>query len=212
MAGRIEVIAGSMFAGKTGELILRLERAKIAKKLSGKEGKEAQVTAYKHSLDARYDDVALATHPIEGDALLGRRYPAVPVASALMLERHWKRTPSDIIGIDEAQFFEPLLANVALLLASKGVRVIIAGLDMDSDGNPFGPMAALLAIAEKVTKVHAICVTCGSDASHTFYKRPVKQTQIEVGAAEAYEARCRPCWHKGQQERKAAEQAAMLQR
>ncbi len=178
--GRIEVICGPMFSGKTEELIRRLRRATFAKQ---------QIVSFKHSSDRRYSNEELASHG-------GMRWPGYPVQDVLAM--HEKISAStDIIGIDEAQFFKQELVEYAQGLADRGVRVIIAGLDQTYHGEPFGPMPELLSIAEEVTKVQAVCVQCGSSAGRSYRTKQVDGNGIiMVGAAESYEARCRSC-HQG---------------
>lgn len=184
--GRIEVIAGGMFAGKTGELILRLTRAELARQTTA---------AFKHALDVRYTPDNLATHVPPRPRGNSTEHPAVPVSTpgAILSRLDRSRLPS-VVGIDEAQFFDSTLPDVCQQLSAWGVRVIIAGLDMDSEGAPFGSMGTMLAIADEVTKVHAVCMQCGADATHTLYCGGDKQGQVLVGAQE-YSARCRACWH-----------------
>ena len=179
--GQIEVICGGMFSGKTEELIRRVRRAEIARK---------QVQVFKPSLDARYAAEHVASHN-------GLRAVADPVDNtAQIAERVEPETT--VVAIDEAQFFDQGIISLCEGLADRGVRVIVAGLDMNFRGEPFGPMPALMARAEEVTKLQAICVRCGAPASRTqrlidgrpaAYDDPI----ILVGAAEAYEARCRHC-------------------
>jgi thymidine kinase len=177
--GRVEVICGSMFSGKTEELIRRARRAVIAKQ---------NVQVFKPDIDTRYSVQRVTSHN-------GLAFEAVPVPSAqAILEQ---LTPdTTVVAIDEAQFFDSGIEQVAEQLANSGIRVIIAGLDMDFRGEPFGPMPALLCRADEVLKLHAICMVCGENATRTQrlvngqparYDDPV----ILVGAAEAYEARCR---------------------
>ena len=144
--GRIEVICGSMFSGKTEELIRRLKRAKFAKQ---------QVEIFKPSIDTRYSDVDVVSH----DQNTIQSTPIDSSSSILLLAGD-----NEVIGIDEAQFLDDGLVDVCNQLANRGIRVIVAGLDMDFKGKPFGPMPALCAIADDVQKVHAICVKCGSQA------------------------------------------------
>jgi len=177
--GSIEVVCGSMFSGKTDELIRRLIRATIAKQ---------KVQVFKPAIDIRYAVEKVTSHA-------GSNYDAIPVAKAQeILERLDQETT--VIGIDEAQFFDSKIADVAQELATRGTRVIVAGLDMDFRGEPFGPMPLILAKAERVDKLHAICMVCGDEASRTQrlvngmpakYNDPV----VIVGASELYEARCR---------------------
>lgn len=175
--GWIEVIAGSMFSGKTEELIRRLKRAKIA---------NLQVEIFKPALDIRYDEKNIVSH----DATFIQSSPVNHSANILLLSDNVQ-----VVGIDEAQFFDDGIIDVAQVLAEKGVRVIIAGLDMDYKGKPFGPMPQLLAIADYITKVHAICVQCGNIASYSF--RKVKNdSQVLLGEKDEYEPRCRSCFLK----------------
>ena len=177
--GSIEVICGSMFSGKTDELIRRLVRATIAKQ---------KVQVFKPSIDIRYAVEKVTSHA-------GANYDAIPVANAT--EIHTKLdSETTVVGIDEAQFFNAEVAEVAQELAARGVRVIVAGLDMDFRGEPFGPMPLILAKAERVDKLHAICMVCGDEASRTqrlVNGKPAKYDDpvVIVGASELYEARCR---------------------
>lgn len=176
LGGSIEVICGSMFSGKTEELIRRLRRAQIAK---------LQVEIFKPKTDTRYDETAVVSHDLNS-------IHSTPVdhSSAILLYG----SNSQIVGIDEAQFFDDELPEVCVKLANKGVRVIVAGLDMDFAGKPFGPMPALMAIAEEVTKVHAVCVKCGGPALFS-YRLVENQTQLLLGEKESYEPRCRVCFN-----------------
>ena len=174
--GSIEVICGSMFSGKTEELIRRLRRAQIAK---------LEVEIFKPKTDTRYDDTAVVSHN-------SNSIQSTPVenSSAILL----LSSNTQVVGIDEAQFFDEELPDVCIKLANKGIRVIIAGLDMDFKGKPFGPMPALMAIAEDVTKVHAICVSCGSPASFS-YRKVASESTILLGEKDSYEPRCRICFN-----------------
>lgn len=183
--GWIEVICGSMFSGKTEELIRRVRRAQIARQ---------KVQVFKHSLDARYAQREVTSHN-------GMQWEAVPVESTEQL-RSLIEPDTTVVAIDEGQFFDEGLADLCEELADRGVRVIVAGLDMDFRGEPFGPMPQLMARAERVDKLQAICVVCGGPASRTqrlingqpaAYDDPV----IMVGADEVYEARCRGCHQVG---------------
>lgn len=174
--GSIEVICGSMFSGKTEELIRRLKRAQIAK---------LNVEIFKPKIDNRYDD----THVVSHDSNSIHSTPLENSSSILLLG-----TNTQVVGIDEAQFFDDELPEVCIKLANKGIRVIIAGLDMDFKGKPFGPMPALMAIAEEVTKVHAVCVQCGSPASYS-YRTVSNDAKILLGEKESYEPRCRMCFN-----------------
>lgn len=176
--GWIEVICGSMFSGKTEELIRRLKRAAIAK---------LTVEVFKPASDVRYDPMAVVSHDTN-------RFDSHPVTRATDILA--LATPGAVIGIDEAQFFDDELPEVVVQLAAKGCRVIIAGLDMDFSGTPFGPMPQLLAIAEYITKLHAICVQCGNLASFSFRKHTTTDT-FHLGAGESYEPRCRACYLEG---------------
>jgi thymidine kinase len=176
--GWIEIICGSMFSGKTEELIRRLNRARIA---------QQQVEVFKPAIDIRYHETEIVSHN-------NTSREAIPVQSSLnILLMHQDAT---VIGIDEAQFFDDEIVYVCQTLAMQGKRVIVAGLDMDYLGNPFGPMPKLMAIAEYVTKVHAICMICGDLATHS-YRKTMNQSQIMLGEKESYEARCRHCFNDG---------------
>lgn len=173
--GRIEVITGGMFSGKSEELVRRLRRATIARK---------KVVGIKHSSDDRYHQTHIGCHT-------GALFEATPLKTVTQIVQYLDRD-LDVVGIDEGQFFEPGLAELCEDLANRGVRVIVAGLDQDSHGRPFGPLPHLMAIAEEVTKLHAVCVVCGGEASRSYHKGH-KEHQVEVGANQ-YEARCRTCW------------------
>jgi thymidine kinase len=176
-SGWIEVIVGSMFSGKTEELIRRLKRAQIAK---------LKVEIFKPKIDVRYSEDEVVSH----DSTAIRSTPVDSAGNILMLA-----LGNDVVGIDEAQFFDNNLINVCKQLADQGVRVIIAGLDMDFQGKPFGPMPYLLATAEYVTKVHAICVRCGSLAQYSH--RVVKADDLVLlGEKDEYEPLCRSCYNK----------------
>ncbi|MBO6517097.1 MAG: thymidine kinase [Bacteroidia bacterium] len=176
--GWIEVICGSMFSGKTEELIRRIRRSKIANQ---------NVVIFKPAIDVRYDEQKVVSH----NANAVESIPVKHSNEILHLVGN-----ADVVGIDEAQFFDSDLSSVCNQLAENKVRVIIAGLDMDFKGNPFGPMPALLSMAEYVTKVHAICMQCGDIASYTFKKVNNDQT-VELGERDLYEARCRTCFNEG---------------
>lgn len=174
--GWIEVIAGSMFSGKSEELIRRLNRARIARQ---------KVQVFKPVIDSRYSVEEIASHS-------GQKHVSVPVpdtaAMIALIE-----ADTEVVGIDEGQFFDDAIVAAVNKLAAGGKRVIIAGLDQDYTGTPFEPMPRLLAIAEFITKIHAICVKCGSTANFT--QRTVESDAlVEVGAADKYEARCRMCF------------------
>lgn len=175
--GQIEVICGSMFSGKTEELIRRLNRAKIAKQ---------KVEIFKPSIDKRYDENAVVSH---NDNSI--RSTPVNFANDILL----LSGDCDVVGIDEVQFFDEQIVPVAQKLANQGKRVILAGLDMDFEGNPFGPMPKLMAIAEYVTKVNAICMKCGDLAAFSFRLSDAKQ-KVVLGEKECYEARCRRCFYE----------------
>ena len=174
--GWIEVIAGSMFSGKSEELIRRLRRAKIARQ---------RVQVFKPVIDNRYSHDHIVSH-----SEMRHESGVVETAAEILalVEPH-----TEVVGIDEGQFFDNRLVEVANELAMRGVRVIIAGLDQDYTGRPFEPMPQLLAIAEYITKTHAICVRCGQPANYS--QRIVDvEGQVVVGASDAYEARCRRCF------------------
>jgi thymidine kinase len=179
--GWIEVITGVMFSGKSEELIRRVRRAVIAKK---------RVQVFKSHLDDRYHVYSVTTHD-------GLAVEAVPVGTALEIAQH-VRPETAVVAIDEVQFLDPGIVRVATDLAGRGVRVILAGTDTDFRGEPFGPMPHLLAIAEIVDKLHAICVVCGDPACRNqrlINGKPAPYTSptIMVGGSESYEARCRHC-------------------
>lgn len=176
--GWIEVICGSMFSGKTEELIRRLKRAAIANQ---------KVMIFKPLVDTRYDDYNIVSH----DANV---IQSVPVQEAFEIADICLHSDAEVVGIDEAQFFDLALTEVCEKLALNGKRVIVAGLDMDYLGKPFGPMPQLLAVAEYITKLHAICMVCGNLASHSFRKQAIND-QIVLGAKDLYEPRCRICYH-----------------
>jgi len=174
--GWIEVIVGSMFSGKSEELIRRLNRARIARQ---------KVQVFKPKIDARYSLEEIASHS-------GQKHGSLPVTSAAELMKAVK-SETQVIGIDEGQFFDMALVDAVNELARDGRRVIIAGLDQDYTGRPFEPMPQLLSIAEFITKTHAICVKCGSTANYS--QRTVEsEARVEVGASDKYEARCRKCF------------------
>ncbi len=166
-----------MFSGKTEELIRRLKRARIAKQ---------KVEIFKPMVDQRYDVINIVSH----DATSIPSTP-VPASSNLLLLSH----DVDVVGIDEAQFFDNELPNVCEQLANSGLRVIVAGLDMDYTGSPFGPMPQLLAIADYITKVHAICMHCGDLANHSF-RTVADSSLIVIGEKESYIPLCRSCFVK----------------
>ena len=175
--GWIEVICGSMFSGKTEELIRRLKRARIA---------NLRIEIFKPGIDVRYDEQNIVSHD-ENKVL------STPIDNSqqiLLLAQE-----VDVVGIDEAQFFDAELPYVCDQLALRGVRVIVAGLDMDYLGRPFGTMPALLAKADYITKLHAICVRCGNIASYSYRKTASKATVV-LGEQDVYEPRCRHCYYE----------------
>lgn len=176
--GWIEVVCGCMFSGKTEELIRRLKRAKIAAQ---------KVEVFKPRVDTRYDETAVVSH--DTNSLLAQ--PVEHSSKILTISAE-----TTVVGVDEAQFFDTDLVETCQQLALGGVRVIVAGLDMDYRGKPFGPMPGLLAVAEYVTKVHAICVHCGNLATHS-YRLAQGDEVILLGEKEQYEPRCRNCYHMG---------------
>ncbi len=179
--GHIELICGSMFSGKTEELIRRLRRAEIAKQ---------RIQVFSHKLDTRYGSDQLASHS-------GANWSSNPVQRAEQVLEQLDPAAT-VVAVDEAQFFDDQITRVVDALANRGIRVLIAGLDLDFRGEPFGPMPLLLAQAEQVDKLSAICVVCGAPASRTqrlINGSPAKYDDpvILVGASEVYEARCRHC-------------------
>ena len=173
--GRVEVVCGSMFSGKTEELIRRRRRAQFAKQV---------VEIFKPAIDVRYSEEDVVSH--EGNSI-----PSTPVdssASILLMAQG-----SDVVGIDEAQFFDEHIVEVCNELAARGIRVIVAGLDLDFKGQPFGPMPALCAIADEVTKVHAICVRCGALA-YVSHRIVAGDKQVMLGEKQEYEPLCRECY------------------
>lgn len=179
--GTIEVVAGSMFSGKTEELIRRLKRAKIAKQ---------KVEIYKPMVDVRYSETEVVSH----DENAIRSTPVENSANILLLAGD-----VDVIGIDEAQFFDKGLIDVVTKLANMGIRVIVAGLDMDFKGVPFGPIPGLMAVADYITKVHAICVRCGSIAQFS-HRLSEKEQVVLLGEKDIYEPLCRSCYNKAKSE------------
>jgi thymidine kinase len=174
--GSIEVITGSMFSGKTEELIRRLRRAQFA---------GLKVEIFKPSLDKRYSETRVVSH--DEKSIVST--PVDNAAAILLLTGD-----VSVVGIDEAQFFDNSLVDVCNQLADKGIRVVVAGLDMDFMGKPFGPIPALLSIAEYVTKVHAICMRCGNLAQYSFRKSDENQ-QVVLGEKDKYEPLCRNCYN-----------------
>lgn len=181
--GWIEVICGSMFSGKTEELIRRLKRAKIAK---------LKVGVFKPAFDKRYHAEDIVSH---NENSIG----AVPVETASILLV--AASAYDVIGIDECQFFDAGIVEVLNKLADQGKRIIVSGLDTDYQAKPFGAMPAIMAIAEYVTKLQAICVVCGAAASRT-YRKSMDTEQALLGEADLYEARCRSCYELGELEKR----------
>ena len=186
-AGSIEVICGSMFSGKTEELIRRLKRAQFAKQT---------VEIYKPCIDVRYSDDEVVSHD-------SHSIPSTPIdspASMLLLS-----SDVEVVGIDEAQFFDDTIVEVVQTLANRGVRVIIAGLDTDFMGKPFGPMPALMAVAEDIQKVHAICVKCGSPANHS-HRLSSSDKLVVLGEKDINEPLSRHCYNAAIQAEKDAQQ------
>jgi thymidine kinase len=174
--GWVEVIAGSMFSGKSEELIRRLRRAKIARQ---------KVQVFKPEIDSRFSDNQIVSHSEMRHASANGRSAADVLAKV--------DPDTEVVGIDEGQFFDHELVNVANELARRGVRVIIAGLDQDYTGKPWEPMPQLLAIAEYITKTHAICMKCGQPANYS-QRTFESEERVAVGASDKYEARCRRCF------------------
>ncbi|MCX6088281.1 MAG: thymidine kinase [Caldiserica bacterium] len=177
--GKIEVITGCMFSGKSEELIRRLKRARIAK---------LQVQVFKPSIDTRFSNIEVVSHT-------GEKIQAEAVSSSIEILNKLSST-INVVGIDEAQFYDVEIIKVVREISRKGIRVILAGLDMDFRGEPFGPMGNLMAIADEVTKLHAICMVCGEEATMTqrlIDGKPAKYTDpvVLIGASERYEARCK---------------------
>lgn len=175
--GRIEVVCGSMFSGKTEELIRRMRRAMFARQ---------KVEIFKPSVDTRYSEEDVVSHD-------KHKIQSTPIDSSgqiLLLA-----SDIDVVGIDEAQFFDDGLVDVCNQLANRGIRVIVAGLDMDFKGIPFGPIPALLAIADEVTKVHAICVRCGALA-YVSHRTVANNRRVLIGETQEYEPLCRECYQK----------------
>jgi thymidine kinase len=175
--GWIEVICGSMFSGKTEELIRRLKRVKIA---------NLKVEIFKPAVDVRYDEVKIVSH----DTNVIQSTPIDNSQKILLMAND-----VDVVGIDEAQFFDEEIANVCDELAYRGIRVIVAGLDMDFQGKPFGQMPFIMAKADYVTKLHAICMQCGNIANYSYRKIP-NEDQVMLGATDVYEPLCRKCYNE----------------
>ena len=176
-AGSIEVICGSMFSGKTEELIRRMKRAQFANQ---------KVEIYKPCIDVRYSDDQVVSHDAHS-------IPSTPIdspASMLLLS-----SDVEVVGVDEGQFFDDSIVDVVQTLANRGIRVIIAGLDTAFLGTPFGPMPALMAVAEDVQKVHAICMKCGSPANHS-HRLSENDQLVVLGEKDIYEPLCRHCYNE----------------
>jgi thymidine kinase len=176
--GWIEVVCGSMFSGKTEELIRRLNRARIARQ---------KVEIFKPSIDKRYHEEDVVSH----NANAIRSTPLQSSEEMLLFTGN-----CDVVGIDEAQFFDEAITDVCVKLADQGKRVIVAGLDMDFKGKPFGPLPHLMAVAEYITKLHAVCMVCGNIASFSYRLAPSRD-QVLLGETDSYEARCRRCFKLG---------------
>jgi thymidine kinase len=174
--GWIEVVCGSMFSGKTEELIRRLKRAQIA---------NLKVEIFKPSIDIRYDEFDVVSHN-------ANKIPSTPVESSQNILIFAQDV--DVVGIDEAQFFDEELPNVCEELAMRNIRVIVAGLDMDFLCKPFGPIPSILAKADYITKLHAICVQCGNIANYS-YRKSASEDRVLLGETDIYEPRCRTCYH-----------------
>ena len=179
--GCIEVICGSMFSGKTEELIRRLKRAQFAKQ---------KIEIFKPTVDKRYSDLDVVSHDLH-------KIPCTPIKDPA---RMLNVTPDvEVVGVDEAQFFDESLVQVCQALANRGIRVIVAGLDTDYLGKPFGPIPGLMAIAEDVQKVHAICVRCGNLANHS-HRLSRSKKLVVLGEKDVYEPLCRECFNKAMAE------------
>ncbi|HMS98563.1 MAG: thymidine kinase [Saprospiraceae bacterium] len=177
-SGWIEVICGSMFSGKTEELIRRLKRARIANQ---------KIQIFKPVTDTRYHVEDVVSHDENS-------IKSLPVASSIDILKNLSEV--NVVGIDEAQFFDDKLPEICQKLAIRGIRVIVAGLDMDYKGVPFGPIPHLLSVAEYITKVHAICPHCGNLATHS-YRFSTEEGQVVLGEKDKYEPRCRICYEMG---------------
>lgn len=174
--GCVEVICGSMFSGKTEELIRRLKRAQFANQ---------KIAIFKPAVDTRYSEEDVVSHDLRAIKSTPIKHPAEMLSTL---------TDTQVVGIDEAQFFDNTLIEVVQTLADKGIRVIIAGLDTDYLGKPFGPMPALMSIAEDVQKVHAICVKCGNLANHS-HRLSKSNKLVVLGEKDSYEPLCRACFN-----------------
>jgi len=178
--GWIEVVCGSMFSGKTEELIRRVNRAVIA---------QQEVMIFKPAIDVRYDDVKVVSHN-------SNEVVSTPINHTSEIMKQVGL--ADVVAIDEAQFMDEGLVDVCVELANEGRRVIVCGLDMDFEGKPFGVMPQLMSVAEYITKLHAICMKCGCTASYS-YRLGASKEKVLLGETDVYEARCRPCFVKGNQ-------------
>jgi thymidine kinase len=178
-----------MFSGKSTELLRRIRLAEIARK---------RTAAFKHASDVRYSDDQIATHSEQRSWAMGVTAPQEILES-------WHARGAAVIGIDEAQFFEPSLVSVVEVLVGQGKRVVVAGLNQDSFGEPFGPMPALLARADDLYLCTAVCMVCGEEATRTFRKPGALLAQVLIGADQEYEARCRACWVEGERQKQASE-------
>jgi len=174
--GSIEVICGPMFSGKTEELLRRLRRARFANQ---------KMAIFKPEIDKRYSALNIVSHD-------SNFYPSLLISHASDILKN--KGTAQVVALDEAQFFDDALPEIAEILALLGIRVIISGLDMDYLGKPFGPMPALLAIADRITKLSAICMVCGNEATHTF-RKSAHMEKIMIGATDYYEPRCRTCFN-----------------
>jgi len=181
--GWIEVVCGSMFSGKTEELLRRIKRAQFARQ---------KIELFKPAMDTRYAETELVSH--DASAM-----PSTPVHNASEILLYVSMDTVEVVGIDEVQFFDDEIVNVCNKLANAGIRVIVAGLDMDYLGNPFGPMPKLMAIAEYVSKVHAICTRCG-DLAHYSHRTVDGDKQVLLGEKDAYEPLCRHCFQEGKKQ------------
>lgn len=177
--GSIEVICGPMFSGKTEELLRRLRRARYANQ---------EMVIFKPEIDKRYSETNIVSH----DANF---YPSLLISKATDIFKN--KGKARIVALDEAQFFDESLPGIAEKLSLEGIRVILSGLDMDYLGKPFGPMPALMALANTITKLSAICMVCGAEATHT-YRKTKGQERVMIGSKDIYEPRCRTCYFAGQ--------------
>jgi len=175
--GSIEVICGSMFSGKTEELIRRLKRVRIANQV---------VAVFKPQIDIRYSSEKIVSHDTNSiqSTAIDSAHKILEMAG-----------DAEVVGIDEAQFFDTAIAEICDVLAFRGIRVIVAGLDMDYLGKPFGPMPLIMAKADYVTKLHAICQRCGGIANYS-YRKVANEEQVMLGATDSYEPRCRKCYQE----------------